>query len=200
MAKTRSAPMLVIGQPARRCRSSGVIDSFAQMPPGRNSEACCLTSSAMAPKAAASIFSTSDEPATSPLMRSMSTAARFALAVSFGSRSQATISCRLPFMMVFGEAAASLKKARTAGHSSGSTSRMCSSVPMLRSITQSAESQMSAMARTAHMISSDPKPVRMELRSLPPASAPMSASSSRNVRRLPSCAKRSVTAASMKNT
>eukprot|EP00966_Prymnesium_polylepis_P262620 6066105-Prymnesium_polylepis.1 len=38
-ANMRSAPVLVMGQPFSRSRSSVVILSSAQMPPGRNSEA-----------------------------------------------------------------------------------------------------------------------------------------------------------------
>eukprot|EP00965_Chrysotila_dentata_P016983 563841-Pleurochrysis_carterae.AAC.1 len=38
-AKRRSAPVLVIGMPLKRSRSSAVMLSAAQMPPGRNSAA-----------------------------------------------------------------------------------------------------------------------------------------------------------------
>jgi hypothetical protein len=62
------------------------------------------------------------------------------------------------------------------------------------------ESQMSAMVRTAAMISGELKPVRMALRSLPPDSDPRSASSSRKVSRLPICMSLSTTAAFIKKT
>eukprot|EP00965_Chrysotila_dentata_P130535 4315787-Pleurochrysis_carterae.AAC.1 len=75
---------------------------------------------------------------------------------------------------------------------------MCTSEPIARSSIQSVDSQTRAIAHTAAMMPSEPKPVRIALRNFPPASAPRSTSSSREVRKLPVCEKRSVTAASMK--
>eukprot|EP00966_Prymnesium_polylepis_P121860 2816781-Prymnesium_polylepis.1 len=77
-----------------------------------------------------------------------------------------------------GEAAARSKKLCAAGHTRGSTSSTCFSALGLtaRIICQKTESQMSAIARTPAM-HVDEAPLRIEARSLPPFSAPMSASS-----------------------
>ena len=84
----------------------------------------------------------------------------------------------------------------------GSTSSTCFSALgfTARIICQKTESQMSDIARTPAM-HVDEAPLRIEARSLPPFSAPMSASSCRYVSRDPACERsRSVGAASRKKT
>jgi hypothetical protein len=75
-AKTRSAPVLVVGMPLSRSRISAVCLSRANRPPGRKSDAWLRTPAAMAEKALASMLSISVSPADAARMRFMSTAAR----------------------------------------------------------------------------------------------------------------------------
>eukprot|EP00965_Chrysotila_dentata_P066163 2190206-Pleurochrysis_carterae.AAC.1 len=66
--------------PLKRSRSSSVMLSKSQTPPGRNSAAWLRVAAATAMKAAESKRPTSDEPAASVRMRAMSRAARRARA------------------------------------------------------------------------------------------------------------------------
>eukprot|EP00966_Prymnesium_polylepis_P330411 7386064-Prymnesium_polylepis.1 len=83
-------------------------------------------------------------------------------------------------MTADGDTAARSKKLCAAGQTRGSTSSTCFSALgfTARIICQKTESQMSAIARTPAM-HVDEAPLRMEARSFPPFSAPMSASSCR---------------------
>eukprot|EP00965_Chrysotila_dentata_P013056 430953-Pleurochrysis_carterae.AAC.1 len=80
------------------------------------------------------------------------------------------MSSSVPSITAAGEAAACLKKASAVGHIVGSTSRMCASEPIARSSIQSEDSQTRAIACTAAIMPSEPKPVRIVLRSFPPPS------------------------------
>ena len=173
----------------------------AKSPPGRNSLACFFVSSAIAWKAAVSICFTSSLPLALPRIRIMSSSARFDRSVTLAARQPLSCSLHDPSTIPCGRSAAAWKKASVSVHILGSTSRMCcASEPMRRSSIHKHASHISAKARTADMIASELKPVRMVWRSFPPVSPPNSVSSSRYVFRLPSCDKRSVTAASMKKT
>eukprot|EP00965_Chrysotila_dentata_P104237 3442368-Pleurochrysis_carterae.AAC.1 len=88
------------------------------------------------------------------------------------------MSLRLASITAEGAAAAFSEKSSTFGHIVSSTSRMCASQPTARSSIQSEDSQTRSVARTTAMLLSKPKPVRIALRSFPPASAPRSAFSS----------------------
>eukprot|EP00965_Chrysotila_dentata_P143153 4730078-Pleurochrysis_carterae.AAC.1 len=72
-----------------------------------------------------------------------------------------------PSTTAAGEAAACSKKASVFGHIIGSTSRMWASEPIARSSIHSDDSQTRAMARTAALMPSEPKPVEDRVAQLP---------------------------------
>eukprot|EP00965_Chrysotila_dentata_P179156 5916598-Pleurochrysis_carterae.AAC.1 len=99
-------------------------------------------------------------------------ARRDARAVSFSSRTPSTISSSVPSITAAGEAAACSNKvsAVRSAVNHGRMSRMCALEPIARSSVQSEDSHTRAIARTAAIMPSEPKPVRIALRSFPPTS------------------------------